>query len=138
MPPQPRLFVRTRTALASMAIGHGFGARVGERTKIELTYVEIFYKQGILGLTFWALLFAYSWWLYLRVRTPNKPLGRALLLCSLFFFISTATNTVLTGSIGLGAVFIVIACLSVLAREPERVAWYGGFAGLPSRKLQMG
>ncbi|MCK1337710.1 hypothetical protein IVB38_17165 [Bradyrhizobium sp. 38] len=117
--------VRENMTLTTLAIGHGFAAKIGQRTKIELTYLEILYKQGVVGLAFWFALLAYICWLYLRVPDVNKTLGRALLLCALFFFISTATNTVLTGSIGLGTVFIVLACLSVLANEPERVAWYG-------------
>lgn len=117
--------VRENMTLTTLAIGHGFAAKIGQRTKIELTYLEILYKQGIVGLAFWFALLAYICWLYLRVPDVNKTLGRALLLCALFFFISTATNTVLTGSIGLGTVFIVVACLSVLANELDGVAWYG-------------
>lgn len=116
--------VRENMTLTTLAIGHGLAAKIGQRTKIELTYLEILYKQGVVGLAFWFALFVYICWLYLRLPEVNKTLGRALLLCALFFFISTATNTVLTGSIGLGTVFIALACLLVLANEPERVKWY--------------
>jgi hypothetical protein len=129
-------FVWAHTNIPTLAIGQGLGAKIGKRTKIELTYVEVVYKQGILGLMVWFLLFAYSCWLYSRVPAIQKNLGRALLLCSIFFFISTTTNTVLTGSIGMGAVFIVLACLSVLARESVRVEWYSDLMnGLPHKLL---
>ncbi|KYG98565.1 hypothetical protein [Bradyrhizobium sp. DOA1] len=123
--------VRDNMTLTTLVIGQGFAAKIGQRTKIELTYIEILYKQGIVGLAFWFALLAYICWLYYRVPAANKTLGRALLLCAFFFFISTATNTVLTGSIGLGTVFIALACLSVLANEPGSVAWYGS----PARPL---
>lgn len=117
-------FVKQRLNLATLVIGHGLGAKIGQRTKIELTYLEVLYKQGLVGLAFWLSLLAYCCWLYSRVPAANRALGRALLLCSLFFFISTAANTVLSGSIGLGMVFIAIACLSVLGGESTPVAWY--------------
>ncbi|WP_426408196.1 hypothetical protein [Bradyrhizobium ganzhouense] len=124
-------FVKQRLNPVTLVIGHGLGAKIGRRTKIELTYLEVLYKQGLVGLTFWLSLLAYCAWLYSRVPAANKTLGRALLLCSLFFFISTAANTVLTGSIGQGMVFIAIACLSVLAGESAPFAWYGYADGRP-------
>ena len=41
----------------SFLIGHGFGYGIEERTThMEISYMDIFHKQGIFGLTVWILL----------------------------------------------------------------------------------
>lgn len=41
----------------SAIVGHGFGYGIDERaTHMEISYLDIFHKQGILGLSFWAIL----------------------------------------------------------------------------------
>jgi hypothetical protein len=114
----------------SMAtIGRGLGAPIRGRDRIEMTYVEVFYKQGLPGLLVWLALFLYSFQLYLKVPAETKQFGLAYFLASLFVFLETASNNVLTGSIGMAAVFISTVSLLVLAREkvhlmrPEE--WYG-------------
>ena len=112
-------------------IGRGLGSPIREvdRTRIELNYLEVFYKQGVLGLSIWALLFFYIFRLYVRVPRETKQFGLAFLLSSLFIFIANSTNTVLSGSIGMAMVFIAVASLLVLARETprplSRADWYG-------------
>jgi hypothetical protein len=114
----------------SMAtIGRGLGAPIRGRERIEMTYVEVFYKQGLLGLLVWLALFLYSFHLYLKVPRETKQFGLAFFLASLFVFVETASNTVLTGSIGMAVVFISTASLLVLTRENARPMqpeeWYG-------------
>ncbi len=114
----------------SMAmIGRGLGAPIRDRERIEMTYLEVFYKQGLLGLSVWFVLLLYTFYLYLKVPRETKEFGLAFFLSSLFVFVVTASNNFLTGSIGMAAVFIATASLLVLAREdahpmqPED--WYG-------------
>lgn len=114
----------------SMAtIGRGLGAPIRGRERIEMTYVEVFYKQGLLGLLVWLALFLYSFHLYRKVPRETKQFGLAFFLASLFVFVETASNTVLTGSIGMAVVFISTASLLVLTRENARPMqpeeWYG-------------
>ena len=115
--------------LPMAAIGRGLGAPIRGRDRIEMTYVEIFYKQGLPGLLVWLALFLYSLHLFLKLPGETKQFGLAFFLASLFVFVETASNTILTGSIGMAAVFISIASLLVLVREnahpmrPEE--WYG-------------
>ena len=122
-------FVFHHTTLSTALVGHGLGAPIDGRTRIELTYVEIFYKQGLLGIAVWAFLFAYSFVLYLRVPAETKQLGLAFLLSSFFVAVATASNTFMTGSIGMAVVFIAAAGLLVLSRErPDPMPaedWYG-------------
>jgi O-antigen ligase len=94
-----------------------------------MTYLEVFYKQGLLGLSVWFALFAYTFYLYLQVPRETREFGLAFFLASLFVFVETASNTFLTGSIGMAAVFIATASLLVLASEPAQPMrlqdWYG-------------
>ena len=122
-------FVLQHTTLSTALVGHGLGAPIGSRNRIELTYVEIFYKQGLLGLAVWMLLFAYSFVLYLRIPAETKQFGLAFLLSSFFVAVATASNTFMTGSIGMAVVFIAATSLLVLSRErPHPMPaenWYG-------------
>ncbi|MGY8709153.1 hypothetical protein RAD16_25710 [Bradyrhizobium sp. 18BD] len=121
-------FVADRLDFRTLLIGRGFGAKIDQRSRIELNYLEVFYKQGLLGLATWFILFGAICWLYRRIPACNKTLALALLLASLFVFVSTAATTFLTGSIGMGMAFIAISSLSVLSRETKPVAWYPNWA----------
>jgi hypothetical protein len=122
-------FIVSKIDASMLATGRGLGAPIRDRDRIELTYFEILYKQGIPGLLVWALLFAYTVQLYRAVPAQTRTFGLAFFMSSLFVFISTAATTFLTGSIGMGVVFISTAGLSVLAREERRPMprsdWYG-------------
>jgi hypothetical protein len=126
-------FILSKMDASMLATGRGLGSPIRGRDRIELTYFEILYKQGILGLTVWFLLFACTVQLFRAVPAETKAFGLAFFLSSLFVFISTAATTFLTGSIGMSAVFISTASLLVLAREKplpmQRSAWYGEWLG---------
>jgi hypothetical protein len=114
----------------SMAtVGRGLGAPIRDRERIEMTYLEVFYKQGLPGLSVWLVLFLYTFYLYLKVPRETKEFGLVFFLSSLFVFVVTASNTFLTGSIGMAVVFIALASLLVLTREDPRPMpaedWYG-------------
>ncbi len=115
--------------LSTLVGGHGLGSPVDGRERIEMTYAEILHKQGILGLSVWIILLAYLLRLYLAVPAETKHFGLAFFLSGLFVYLATATNTFLTGSIGMAVVFISIAGLLVLAHEDRRPMsqseWYG-------------
>ena len=52
--------------LVSFLIGHGFGVGIPSRpVHMEISYLEIFHKQGLIGLGFWAYLL---WMLYLKYK----------------------------------------------------------------------
>ena len=116
-----------------LAVGRGMGAPIRGRDRIEMNYFEILYKQGVLGLSVWVFLLAYLFRLYRAVPAETKEFGLAFFLSGLFVFFATATNTFLTGSIGMAVVFISLASLLVLAREErrpmERSDWYGNWLG---------
>jgi hypothetical protein len=116
----------------SMAlVGRGLGTPFREptRERIELNYIEVFYKQGIWGLAVWLAIFAYTFRSYLRTPRVTRKFGLAFFLSSLFVFVANATNPFLPGSIGMAPVFVALASLLVLSsEEPKpmlRTDWYG-------------
>jgi len=126
-------FVMTRMDISTALVGRGLGAPIRGLDRIEMNYFEILYKQGLLGLSVWVFLLAYLFRLYLAVPAETKEFGLSFFLSGLFVFFATATNTFLTGSIGMAVVFISLAGLLVLAREErrpmERSDWYGNPLG---------
>jgi hypothetical protein len=124
-------------------VGRGLGMPINNRTRIELTYAEIFYKQGLLGLSLWSVIFVYLLALYRRTALVDKTIAAAFLLCGIFVFVATMSNTFLTGSIGMAVVFIATASLLALSKQSQYEAgrqdytpcWYRPFWRLPETIL---
>lgn len=106
-------------------VGHSMGAFIGERNRIEMTYLEIFYKQGLLGFMPWIAIFTINFIAYLEIRSADTRLGLAFLLSMLYVYLATATNTFLTGSIGMCIVLISTVSLHVLRKSPRRASAIG-------------
>jgi len=122
-------FVLSHLDVPTVLAGRGLGEPIGDRDRIELNYLEIFYKQGIFGLMFWGAIFLYLSWLYRRTPQETKQFALAFYLGGMFVFVANVTNPFLPGSIGMAAVFVALAALSVLSHEPRREMqardWYG-------------
>jgi hypothetical protein len=100
----------------SAIVGHGFGVGVPERPNhMEITYVEIFHKQGMVGLIWWATVLSN---LYLRlrraVRWGNQDLAYPLFLSAAFVAFESATNPFLNNPIGMYPVLISYVGLGLL------------------------
>ena len=98
-------------------VGRGLGAQIGERERIEMTYVEVFYKQGIMGLFFWGALLLFNYFLFIKVKDKYATQALSFFLSTLFVYFATASNTVLTGSTGMSIVLISTIVLMVFYRE---------------------
>ena len=123
-------FILERLDLSMVLFGRGLGAPIAGRDRIESTYPEMLYKQGLPGLLVWFLLAFYSFSLYRKIPRETRQFGVTFLLSSIFVYLVTATNTFLTGSIGMAVVFISLASLLVLSEEQRpapmrREEWYG-------------
>jgi hypothetical protein len=124
-------FVLAEMDASMVAVGRGLGVpiRNPDRERIELNYLEIFYKQGIFGLLFWGAIFLYLSRLYYLTPPETKQFGLAFYLGSLFVFVANTTNPFLPGSMGMAPVFVALAALLVLSNEPRRPMqardWYG-------------
>jgi hypothetical protein len=124
------MFVWRELDPSMLLFGRGLGAPIAGRDRIESTYPEILYKQGLPGLFVWLAIATYLLQLYRDVPAQRKRFASAFLLSAVYVYVVTATNTFLTGSIGMAVVFISLASLLVLARErhPENMRpkeWYG-------------
>jgi hypothetical protein len=110
--------VMERVNPVSIFFGHGFGLGVPERpVHMESAFLEVFHKQGVLGLAWWATVFVL---LFARFRkashTPERKLAYAFLLSVLFVFVESWTNPWITNPIGMAALLLALASLRVIGR----------------------
>lgn len=102
--------------LSSIVIGHGFGMGIPSRPiHMEISYLEIFHKQGLIGLTFWAFLL---WLLYKKYKaaTPGG-LRDAFFFGSCFVYFQSLTNQYINNPIGLSMVMLSMVCLDQLKKD---------------------
>ena len=108
--------VAQRTTFSSTLVGHGFGFGVPIRpVHMEISYLEIFHKQGLIGLTFWVILLV-SVWQKFRAA-PTSGLAEAFFFSSLFVFFQSFTNQYINNPIGLSVLLLSLVCLDQLKEE---------------------
>ncbi|HTE29852.1 MAG TPA: hypothetical protein VK666_05725 [Chryseolinea sp.] len=115
--------VLERVTPISFFIGHGFGIGVPSRPeRMEITYLEMIHKQGLLGLLFWFGLIILNWIFYKRcVANGNSKLALPFMLAVIFVYVESLTNPYLTNPIGLTMVLISLVCLRILC-DPKNKA----------------
>jgi hypothetical protein len=106
--------------LNSIFIGHGYGIGTYSRpNNFEITYLEIFHKQGIIGLTFWMFILFYiskKFW-YLKDKIPiSKPIYAGVLV----IYVQTLTNPYLINSMGIGYLALAFVSLNSMSRLVKR------------------
>ena len=109
--------VANATTFPSAVWGHGFGVGVASRpVHMEISYLEIFHKQGIIGIACWLIiLFSLikSYW-----SLPSKSgMSNAYFLAALFVFFQSLTNQYINNPIGLGMILISIVSLDVTHKK---------------------
>jgi hypothetical protein len=107
--------VTNQISFSSIFIGHGFGNGVPSRPiHMEISYLEIFHKQGLLGLSFWAFLL---WQLYQKYKlTCQDGLSNAFFYGSVFIYFQSLTNQYINNPIGLSMVLLSLVCLDQLKK----------------------
>ena len=110
--------VAGQTNLSSVFIGHGFGNGIPVRPiHMEISYLEIFHKQGLIGLLFWAYLL---WLLYQKYRSASPGgMSDAFFFGSLFIYFQSLTNQYINNPIGLSMVLLSLVCLDHLKADGE-------------------
>ncbi len=101
---------------AELLFGRGFGGEViGGRQSIEITYVNMFYKQGLVGLIFWFLPAVYLVW---RMRTiprgPQRDMAMPYFMAAAMVYVVNFTNPFLTNPIGMAVVMIAMVAVRVI------------------------
>lgn len=102
--------------LNSIFIGHGYGIGTYSRpNNFEITYLEIFHKQGIIGLTFWMFILFYMskkfWYLKGKISI-SKPIYAGVLV----IYVQTLTNPYLINSMGIGYLALAFVSLNSMSR----------------------
>ena len=86
----------------SILIGHGFGIGTEHRQEhMEIAFLEIFHKQGVIGLLFWVGLLFLSIWYYLKSKERDQIYLKPFMLTILAIYVISLTNPYINNSIGL-------------------------------------
>jgi hypothetical protein len=111
--------VYDRTSSLTVAIGNGFGIGVPERPEhMEIVPVEILYKQGLVGLGWWAVFCGYVIVSFRNaLRRGHPELAYPFFLSAVFIAIESCTNPFINNPIGMTFTVLALACLNVLGSE---------------------
>ena len=100
-----------RITLTSFFVGHGLGNGVPIREiHMEMSYLEIFHKQGIIGLLIW-FVFLIDSVKYLFKKSDHQDLIIVFAFTVIIVYLQSLFNPYLTNSIGIG--FIVVSYVSL-------------------------
>lgn len=114
--------VAERINPVSLFIGHGFGVGVPVReVHMEIAYLEVFHKQGLLGLASWALFFIFLYNAYIRAKN-FEGIRKAFLLGVTFVLLLSLTNPIFNNPIGISLFMIALASLHVLNKAAKNTS----------------
>lgn len=112
--------VLERTTLSSSILGHGFGIGVPVRpVHMEISYLEIFHKQGVLGLLFWGMVFIMLTKYYSQAVKKNETLSHAYYFGSLFIFFQSMTNQYFNNPIGMSFILLALVSLNTISKNDD-------------------
>ena len=111
--------VINKVNLTSFIFGHGFGKGVPIRpVHMEISYLEILHKQGIIGLIFWIFNLFFIILTYIKIKSNQfRYLSAPFLVGTLFIYIQSFTNPFINNSIGMGFLLITMVTLNVLYKN---------------------
>ncbi|MBB6127047.1 hypothetical protein [Mucilaginibacter lappiensis] len=93
----------------SVLIGHGFGIGVPIRPDhMEISYLEVFHKQGFLGLGYYLLLFIIAYIEYKKDSGKNKI---GFFMFVIFVYFLSFTNPYVNHPLGISIISIAIVCM---------------------------
>jgi hypothetical protein len=105
----------------SILIGKGFGIGVKSRPDhMEISYLEIFHKEGLFGLSFYGLILVLSFLLFKKAcYAGNQKVATPFMLAIWFTFILSITNPFINNPIGINMVLISLVSLNVLSKPRD-------------------
>lgn len=105
----------------AVLFGRGFGAAVVGQEAIEITYVNVLYKQGIVGIIFWFLPAVYLAWRMRVIRdTTLRALAMPYFVSAAFVYVVSLTNPFLTNPIGMTVVLVAMVAVRVIGLSESR------------------
>ncbi len=113
--------VYDRTSALTVFVGNGFGVGVPERPEhMEIAPLEIFYKQGLVGLCWWGVFCGYVIVSFRNaLRSEHPDLAYAFFLSFVFIAIESCTNPFINNPIGMTFVVLALTCLNVLSSDKK-------------------
>jgi hypothetical protein len=107
----------------SFIMGMGYGNGIAVRPNhFEINFLEIFYKQGIIGLFFWMFLLGVITYKFFQVKNIGRSKeGAPFLLATFFLYIQSMSNPFLSNSIGMTFIFISYLCLDILSKKNKLI-----------------
>jgi hypothetical protein len=102
-----------KTSISSFFVGHGFGQGISSRPiHMEIAYLEVFHKQGLVGLAFWGIV---AWMILVAyLRSDQSSIANAFFYSSIFVFTQSATNQYFNNPIGMSVLLLSLVCLDKL------------------------
>lgn len=102
----------------SVIIGHGFGYSIGERTThMEISYLDIFHKQGILGLFFWAMLLYALLYYGKSVVEKYKETADFWVTAALMIYLQSFFNPYINTPMGMSVVLLALVFCYRLSQD---------------------
>lgn len=104
-------------------IGNGFGVGVPSKPiHMEVSFLEIFHKQGLIGVSFWVCLFIYIFFLYVKIKNKHyKSIALPFLLSVIFIILQSFTNPYMNNPIGLTMILISLVVFSKLIEFQKNI-----------------
>jgi len=103
-----------RITPASVIIGHGYGIGVPIRPiHMEISYLEIFHKQGIIGLLYYATILIIA---YVAYKKCNRENALGFYLFVLFIYFVSATNPYVNHPLGITAISVALVSMITLSK----------------------
>ena len=104
-------------------IGNGFGVGVPSKPiHMEVSFLEIFHKQGLIGVSFWVCLFIYIFFLYFKIKNKHyKSIALPFLLSVIFIILQSFTNPYMNNPIGLTMILISLVVFSKLTEFQKNI-----------------
>ena len=93
----------------SAIIGHGFGYGIDERaTHMEISYLDIFHKQGILGVSFWIMLLCTILYYGKSVAEKYRETADFWVTAALMIYLQSFFNPYINTPLGMSVVLLAL------------------------------
>lgn len=108
--------VKNEISPFSLIVGHGFGKGIPARpVHMEIAYLEILHKQGLIGLAFWGMIAALLFIAY--QKSDQCALANAFFFAAIYVFVESSTNQYFNNPIGMSVLLLSLVSLNKLAKS---------------------
>ncbi len=108
--------VKNGLSPATLIIGHGFGQGIPARpVHMEIAYLEVLHKQGLVGLAFWGTIAALLFIAY--QKSDQSALAKAFFFSAIYVFVESCTNQYFNNPIGMSVLLLSLVNLNKLSKS---------------------